>query len=58
MANGPKPEGMTAVMAYFDMKAGEFSREWKLLSDKDKDQLKAGVGELDGNGVPQGSLTY
>jgi len=49
---------MTAVMAYFDMKAGEFSREWKLLSDKDKDQLKAGVGELDGNGVPQGSLTY
>lgn len=38
------------VMAFFDMKAGEFMKEWKPLPDKDRAQLR--------EGVMNGTLTY
>lgn len=40
------PENATVkeVMAFFGMSAGEFAREWKLLTDSDKAALKAGIG--------------
>lgn len=31
------------VMAYFDMSAATFAREWKKLSTEEKNQLKAGI---------------
>lgn len=33
------------VMAYFSMTAGQFAREWKLMTDADKAQIKAGIGD-------------
>lgn len=39
------------VKEYFEItSAAEFSREWKQLTDTDKEQLKRGIGD--------GSLTY
>jgi hypothetical protein len=38
------------VMAFFGMSAKEFMVEWKLCSDKDKSDLKDGIGN--------GTLTY
>lgn len=39
------------VKSYFEIEsAAEFSKEWKQLTDKDKEQLKQGIGD--------GSLTY
>jgi hypothetical protein len=38
------------IMAFFGMTASQFSREWKLMTDTDKIQLKAGLTD--------GSLTY
>jgi hypothetical protein len=38
------------VMAFFEMPTSEFSKQWKLLSDADKVQLKKGIGD--------GSLDY
>jgi hypothetical protein len=32
------------VMAYFGIPTGIFSREWKELTDADKQQIKAGIG--------------
>lgn len=38
------------VMAFFDMTAEEVRREWKLLTDADKADIKRGIGD--------GTLTY
>lgn len=38
------------IMAYFDMAAVTFAREWKKLTPTDKIQLKAGLND--------GSLDY
>jgi len=38
------------IMAFFGMTGPEMTREWKALSDTDKKQIKAGLGN--------GSLTY
>lgn len=38
------------AMAYFGMDSGEFAREWKRLSDKDKADLRMGI--------ESGSLSY
>lgn len=35
---------------FFGMPAGDFVREWKLLSQKDKDDIKKGIED--------GTLTY
>jgi len=39
--------GMSAVMAYFGMKPGDFSKEWKKMSEQDKNDLKEAVGSYD-----------
>lgn len=41
---------MVDVMKYFDLKPGEFRKEWAALSDSDKEDLKRGIGD--------GTLTY
>lgn len=41
---------MTAVMRFFEMRAGEFRTQWNSLPEQDKSDLKAGVAD--------GSLTY
>lgn len=38
------------VMAYFGMPVSQFKSEWSKLTDQDKANLKAGIGD--------GSLTY
>jgi hypothetical protein len=54
-----KVTGMVAVMKYMGMKIGDFKKEWAMLTDGDKEQLKAGVGEFDPNtGTASGTLTY
>lgn len=53
-----KPGTMVDVMKYFGMSTGQFRTEWAELSDTDKDALKNGVGKLDANGNPTGTLTY
>ena len=32
------------VMAYFNLTAGQFAREWRMLTADDKVQLKTGIG--------------
>lgn len=44
---------MRDVMAYFEMPTATFSKEWRELSDKDKADLKNGIG-VKGTGT----LTY
>lgn len=41
---------MLDVMRFFDMKPAAFKAEWSKMTDKDKIQLKVGIGN--------GSLTY
>ena len=41
---------MLQVKEFFGMPTREFSTAWKALTDQDKEQLKAGIGN--------GSLTY
>lgn len=54
-----KVTGMVAVMKYMGMKIGDFKKEWAMLTDEDKEQLKAGVGEFDPNtGTASGTLSY
>jgi hypothetical protein len=36
---------MVDVMHYFNMKPGDFKKEWGELSDKDKADLKQGIGD-------------
>lgn len=38
------------IMAFFEMTPREMTKEWKVLSDESKEQLKNGIGD--------GSLTY
>lgn len=38
------------VMAFFDIKAAQFMKEWKELSAEAKEQLKEGIGN--------GTFTY
>ena len=38
------------VMEFFAIPTGQFGKEWKVLSDSEKAQIKAGLGD--------GSLTY
>ena len=38
------------VMAFFEMPAGLFAKEWKRLSETEKTQIKAGLAD--------GTLTY
>lgn len=38
------------IMAFFGMSPREMTKEWKALSDKDKEQIKSGL--------ENGSLTY
>ncbi len=38
------------IMAYFGMTGSQMTKEWKLLSDEDKKEIKEGLGN--------GSLTY
>lgn len=38
------------IMAFFGMAPSEMTKEWKSLTDKDKEQIKNGIGD--------GSLTY
>jgi hypothetical protein len=45
-----KSGGMVAAMKFFEMKVGEFRKEWQELTDADKKQLVAGI--------ENGSLTY
>jgi len=49
-----KPEnkgtGVKKVMEFFGMAAGEFMKEWKPLSEKDKNDLR--------EGIYNGTLTY
>lgn len=39
-----EPATVKEVMTFFEMTAADFMKEWKVLSDKDKDDLKNGVG--------------
>ena len=32
------------IMSFFDMKASDFMKEWKVMSPKDKEQIKMGLG--------------
>jgi hypothetical protein len=58
MANG-KPGTMVDVMKYFGYPStGAFRADWSALSETDKTDLKNGVGKLDPDGTPSGSLTY
>lgn len=41
---------LAAIMQFFELKPGEFRKEWYELSEEDKEQLKRGIGD--------GSLTY
>ena len=41
---------LTEIMAFFDMPIKEFRDEWARLSDTDKAQIRAGIGD--------GSFTY
>lgn len=38
------------VKEFFDMNANDFMKDWKALTDDDKTQLKAGIGD--------GTFTY
>lgn len=38
------------VMAFFGMTAQEFTKEWRKMSQQDKEELRRGIGD--------GSLTY
>jgi hypothetical protein len=38
------------TMAYFGISIGQFGKEWKELTDEDKAQIKAGIGD--------GTFTY
>ena len=42
--------GVKELKEFFEMDAATFMREWKNLTDEDKAQLKAGVGN--------GTFTY
>lgn len=42
--------GLKEVMAFFEMDAKSFTREWKKLNEKDREELRRGIGD--------GSLTY
>lgn len=41
---------LKSIMEFFGMSASEFMKEWKLMDEQDKTQLK--------NGIRDGSLTY
>lgn len=43
-------ESLKAVMAFFGMTAKEMVKEWKALTQEDRDQIR--------NGIEDGSLTY
>lgn len=54
-----KATGMVAVMKYFEMTVSQFKQEWAKLTDQDKADLKAGIGEYDpATGTASGTLTY
>lgn len=36
---------MVDVMKWFDMRPAEFKKEWARLTDRDKDDLKKGIGD-------------
>ena len=38
------------VREFFDIPVSQFAKEWRMLSDKDKADLKKGIGD--------GTLTY
>ena len=53
-----KEVSLTDLMKYFNMTAGEFAKEWKRLTDKEKDEfremyaeLKTGRGQIEGQGL-------
>jgi hypothetical protein len=46
----PTENGLKVVMAFFGMNAKDMMREWKALTQKDKDDIR--------NGIENGSLTY
>jgi hypothetical protein len=33
------------IMTFFDMKAKDFIKEWKLLTEQDKQQIREGIGD-------------
>ena len=43
-------QSLKAIMAFFGMTAKDMVKEWKMLSDKDKQQIR--------EGIENGSLTY
>ena len=42
----PKDVSLTDLMKFFGMSAGEFAKEWKQLSDSEKQEFKAMYAEL------------
>ena len=42
--------GIKEVMAYFGIPITQFGKEWKQLSEQDKNQLRRGIGD--------GTFTY
>lgn len=49
-SNAPTTGTVVDVMRYFGMQTATFKREWGNLTDRDKADLKQGIGD--------GSLTY
>lgn len=43
-------ESLKAIMAFFGMTASEMVKEWKRLSEADKEQIKSGIQD--------GTLSY
>lgn len=50
MPDAKSTTGVKKIMVFFGMTAGNFMKEWKLLSDQDKADLKQGIED--------GTLTY